>query len=450
MIWPDTATRTQGGALAIGGVSAPALAAEFGTPLYVFDEVTLRERARLFVRCFSDVYPRSRVVYAGKALLSPAIAGLLWSEGLGLDVVSGGELYAGVASGIPASAMTFHGNNKSETELAEAVAAGVGRIAIDNLLEIDLLERVVAGSDRSIPVLLRLNPGIDAHTHAKMLTGALDSKFGMPVSTGAAAGAVRRILEVPGLSLVGYHAHVGSQIFDAQLVRSTIEVMLAFAAEMRDRHGVVPDAIDPGGGFGVATAEGAADVSIAEWAAAAAGSLTAGCERYGFQLPELTVEPGRAIVAPAGVALYRVGARKEIAEVRTYVSVDGGMADNIRPTLYGARYTVALANRGGEGELETVTIAGKYCESGDILVTDASLPRLDPGDLLAVGSVGAYCLPMASNYNLAPRPAVVLVHEGRARLIRRRETYADLLTPEVWERAGGAGPSCRPVGDARL
>ncbi len=436
MVWPTTTTRDQNGALTIGGVPAPALAAEFGTPLYIFDEVTLRDRARLFLRCFSEAYPRSRVVYAGKALLSPAIVALLWSEGFGLDVVSGGELYAGLASGVPATAMTFHGNNKSEIELTEAVDAGIGRIAIDNLWEIDLLERVVAGRDRRIPVLLRLNPGVDAHTHVKMLTGALDSKFGMPVASGAAAGAVARILEVPGLELTGYHAHVGSQIFDAQLVRSTIDVMLAFAAAMRDRHGVVPDAIDPGGGFGVATDGSAADVSIEDWAAAAANALRAGCTRYGFPLPELTVEPGRAIVAPAGVALYQIGARKEIAGIRTYVSVDGGMADNIRPTLYGARYTAAVANRDGGGERETVTIAGKYCESGDVLIPDAILPRLRPGDLLAVAGAGAYCLPMASNYNLAPRPAVVLVGDGQASLIRRRETYAELLSSEVWTAQG--------------
>lgn len=436
MVWPATTTRDQNGALTIGGVAAPALAAEFGTPLYIFDEATLRAQARLFLRCFGEAYPRSRVVYAGKAGISPAIVALLWSEGLGLDVVSGGELYAGLISGVPASAMTFHGNNKSATELAEAVAAGIGRIAIDNLWEIDLLERVMAGRDRRVPVLLRLNPGVDAHTHAKMLTGALDSKFGMPVASGAAAGAVARILEVPGLELTGYHAHVGSQIFDAQLVRSTIDIMLAFAAAMRDRHGVVPDAIDPGGGFGVATDGSTADVSISDWAAAAAGALRAGCERYGFPLPELTVEPGRAIVAPAGVALYEIGARKEIAGIRTYVSVDGGMADNIRPTLYGARYTATVANRDGGGEQETVTIAGKYCESGDVLIPDATLPRLRPGDLLAVAGAGAYCLPMASNYNSAPRPAVVLVGDGQAHLIRRRETYAELMSSEVWTGQG--------------
>lgn len=439
MLWPDTTTRGRDGELVIGGVSAPTLAAEYGTPLYVFDEVTLRERARHFVRCFREVYPRSRVVYAGKAFLSPAIAAMLWSEGLGLDVVSGGELYAGLAAGVPASAMTFHGNNKSEAELREAVDAGIGRIAIDNLWEIELLERVIATTDRTVPVLLRLNPGVDAHTHAKMLTGATDSKFGMPIASGAAARAVTRIQGVHGLTLVGYHAHVGSQIFDPQLVRSTLERMLAFASEMRDQHGVVPEAIDPGGGFGVATEPGAGDVSVEKWAAAAASAIRAGCERHDLPLPELTVEPGRAIVAPAGVALYRVGARKEIDGVRTYVSVDGGMADNIRPSLYGARYTAALANRNSDDDVERVTIAGKYCESGDVLISDAQLPRLSPGDLLAVASTGAYCLPMASNYNLAPRPAVVLVHEGKSRPIRRRETYDDLLATEVMTRPGMPG-----------
>lgn len=430
MSWPVTAHRHDNGELVIGGVALPALAAEFGTPLYIYDEATLRARARLVRTAFQDAYPRSRVVYAGKALLSPAIVQILYQEGLGLDVVSGGELYAGLAAGVPAAEMTFHGNNKDEAELREAIAAGVGLIAIDNEWEIELLSRLTPVG-AAVRCLIRLNPGVDPHTHDKMRTGATDSKFGFPVDDGSAERAVQRVIGVPGLRLVGYHAHVGSQIFEPELVGETLRRMLSFAAAMRDAHGIVPEVISPGGGFGVDDTAAGEDVSITEWAAVAAETLRRECGRYELPLPELVVEPGRSIVGPAGVALYRVGSRKEIAGVRTYVSVDGGMADNIRPALYGARYSAAVVNRDAGPASETVTIAGKYCESGDVLIPDLPLPRIVPGDLLAIPMAGAYCLAMASNYNLAPRPAAVLVHEGRARLFRRRETYADLLMTEV-------------------
>lgn len=431
MPWPTTTERDGDGRLLIGGARLTDLAEVHGTPLYMFDEATLRQRARAMRQAFAAVYPDSRVVYAGKAYLSPAIVAMLWEEGLGLDVVSGGELYAGLAAGVPPQAMTFHGNNKSEQELREAIEAGIGRIAVDNLWELELLARLTAGRSTRVPVLLRLNPGVDVHTHTKMLTGAIDSKFGFPVATGAATEAVERALAIPGLDLVGFHAHIGSQIFDSSLVGRTIEVMLAFAAEMRDRLGLVTRAIDPGGGFGVGYDRSQPDVSIADWAAAAAEAIRTGCAKHDLPLPELTVEPGRAIVGPAGVALYRVGARKAIPGVRTYVSVDGGMADNIRPSLYGASYTAALANRAGGEATEPVTIAGKYCESGDVLIERIDLPPLEAGDLLAVPVAGAYCLAMASNYNLACRPAVVLVRDGEATVIRRRETYADLLATEI-------------------
>jgi diaminopimelate decarboxylase len=432
MTWPVTTRRDPDGALSIGGVALPALAAAYDTPLYVFDETTLRQRARAIVGAFRAVYPKSRVVYAGKALLSPTIVGILVEEGIGLDVVSGGELAAGLRAGMPAAAMTLHGNNKSGDELRQAVAAGVGLIAIDNDLEIELLAEIVGAFDADVAVLLRLNPGIAAHTNDKMRTGALDSKFGFPIETGQAMAAVERVATTPGLRLIGYHAHIGSQIFDAGLVRQTIDRLLDIAEEARDRFGVEPRTIVPGGGFGVADDGSGADVSIQDWAEAAAEAIRVGAERHRLLLPELVVEPGRAIVGPAGVALYRVGARKAIPGVRTYVSVDGGMADNIRPSLYGAKYSAILANRDGAGEpRETVTIAGKYCESGDLLIEDIALPRLEPGDLLAVPMAGAYCLAMASNYNLAPRPAAALVCDGVHRLFRRRETLDDMLATEL-------------------
>src|SRR5918993_214528 len=434
MTWPETTRRTAEGSLEFGGVSAVELAREFGTPLYVFDEVTLRARARRIRDAFLHVYERSRLVYAGKAYLSPALMRILVDERIGLDVVSGGEIFAGLRTGVDPAEMIFHGNNKSRAELDEAVTAGVGLIAVDNDLEITLLENVARELDRDVDVVLRLNPGVDVHTHDKMRTGATDSKFGFPVWDGQAEDAAGRICRSARLDLVGYHAHVGSQIFDPALVARTIEVIMDVAGRVHVQWGLIPKVVIPGGGFGVADDASGSDVPIDEWAKAAATAIQRGCHDHGFSPPELVVEPGRAIIGPAGVALYSVGSRKTVPGVRTYVSVDGGMADNIRPALYGARYAATLANRDAKGEpSQAVTIAGKYCESGDVLIDNASLPELDPGDLLAVPMAGAYCLAMASNYNLSPRPAVVIVADGRARLIRRRETYDDLLRHDLFE-----------------
>jgi len=432
MAWPDTTRRNIDGELEFGGVSATYLAETYGTPLYVFDQRTLVERARRIRDVFKSAYPRSRVVFAGKAYLSPTLMALLSREEIGLDVVSGGEIYAGLLAGVRADRMIFHGNNKSRRELEEAVNAGIGLIAVDNDHEIDLLEEVASTAARSIPIVLRLNPGVDPHTHEKMRTGAVDSKFGFPVWDGQALTAAARICRSSKLRLTGYHAHVGSQIFDPQLVSQTIDKMMEFASDVAKERGIPPDVVIPGGGFGVSDDASGNDVSIETWADVAAQSMMRASTRFGWPLPELIVEPGRAIIAAAGVALYEVGAQKAIEDNRTYVSVDGGMADNIRPSLYGAKYTAALANREPAGEEVTlVTIAGKYCESGDILIDHVFLPPLRAGDLLAIPMAGAYCLSMASNYNLAPRPAVVLVSDGDARLIRRRETYEDLMRSEL-------------------
>jgi diaminopimelate decarboxylase len=427
-------------------VSVVELAREFGTPLYVFDEETLRARARRIRDAFLHAYERSRLVYAGKAYLSPALMRILVEEAIGLDVVSGGEIYAGLCAEVDPSQMIFHGNNKSRVELEEAVAAGVGLIAIDNDLEISLLESVTRESGRNVEVVLRLNPGVDVHTHHKMRTGATDSKFGFPVWDGQAEDAAARVCRSTQLDLVGYHAHVGSQIFDPTLVARTIDVIMEVAGRVHQRWGAVPTVVIPGGGFGVADDASGADVPIVEWAKAAALAIERGLQEHGFPPPVLVVEPGRAIIGPAGVALYSVGSRKTVPGIRTYVSVDGGMADNIRPALYGARYAATLANRNPAGEpLQTVTIAGKYCESGDVLIDKASLPEVSVGDLLAVPMAGAYCLAMASNYNLSPRPAVVLVADGSTRLIRRRETYDDLLRSDVFESSASA-----PLDERRL
>jgi diaminopimelate decarboxylase len=432
--WPDSTARDAAGVMHIGGVSLQELAQEYGTPLYVYDEATLRNRAAEIRDIFAAAYPNSRVVYAGKAGMSPALVSILAEEGIGVDVVSGGEIFAGLKAGMDSRRMIFHGNNKSRSELEEALQAGVGLIAVDSQHELDLLEEVATRQERHPEVVLRLNPGVDPHTHHKMRTGATDSKFGFPVWDGQAAAAAARVASSGALRLAGYHAHVGSQIFDPSLVVQTLTAMMEFASAVFRRHGIAPRVIIPGGGFGVADDASGADVSIAEWAAAAAQTLREQAAHGGYDLPELVVEPGRAIVGPAGVAIYEVGARKEIPGARTYVSVDGGMSDNIRPSLYGARYSADLVNRDGAGgPTETVTIAGKYCESGDVLIDGIALPLLEAGDLLSLPMAGAYCLAMSSNYNLAPRPAVVLVSRGHARLIRRRETYADMLQNDIYD-----------------
>ena len=431
MLWPETTKRNKAGELAIGGVSVVELAEQFGTPLYIFDEVTLCNRARRAVASAMAGGPGSRAVFASKALELPVILSLLASEGLGIDVVSGGELFVALESGIDPHVITFHGNNKSHRELQEAIDAGIELIAVDNLYELDLLDALTRERREPVSVLLRVNPGIDVHTHEKIATGVLDSKFGFPLWNDDAATAVRRALEIPGIRVRGLHCHLGSQLFDVRAAELAVERVIAFAAEMRRLYGLDVQIVSPGGGMGIAYVDGMTEMDITEWMGATADALERACALARIPHPSLVFEPGRWIAGPAGVALYRVGSRRDIDGVRSYVSVDGGMADNIRPALYDAVYTAELANRTGGGERETVTIAGKYCESGDVLIRDIELPRLNPGDLLAVPAAGAYCIPMASNYNLALKPAVVLVAEGAAKLIRRRETYDDLLALDL-------------------
>lgn len=431
MLWPETTKRNDAGELTIGGISVTELAEQFGTPLYIYDEVTLRHRARQAVASAFAGGLGSRAVFASKALELPVILALLAEEGLGIDVVSGGELFVALKSGVDPHLITFHGNNKSRQELQEAIDAGIELIAVDNLHELDLLAELTSGRATPVSILLRVNPGIDVHTHDKIATGVLDSKFGFPLWTSDAEQGVQRALEIPGIALRGFHCHLGSQLFDEKAAELAIEKIVAFAAEMRRSYGIEVEIVSPGGGMGISYLEGMPEMDVAEWMGATADALERSCALARIPHPSLVFEPGRWIVGPAGVALYRVGSRRELSGVRTYVSVDGGMSDNIRPALYDAAYTATLANRVGSDTTETVTVAGKYCESGDVLIRDIDLPRLEAGDLLAIPAAGAYCIPMASNYNLALKPAVVLVSEGKARVIRRRETYDDLLALDV-------------------
>jgi diaminopimelate decarboxylase len=425
---PDTASVTAAGHLALDGVDLVNVAAEFGTPLYVYDAATIQGRARAYREGLSAAYPgESLVCYAGKAYCAPWLLRMLDAAGLGLDVVSGGELYAAQQVGFTPDRIFVHGNNKAEHELRAALEYRVGRVVIDNLEEIETLARLCAQRGQRQAVLLRVAPGVEAHTHVHIQTGVLDTKFGLSLHTGSAAEAVTRILRTASLELVGLHAHIGSQVFELDPYRETVARVFDFAAAVR----LDLRELSPGGGFGVRYTPLDGSMSPAESARAVAGAVCEAASASHVPLPRLSMEPGRSITGPAGVALYTVGSVKRIEGVRTYVAVDGGMADNIRPTAYGAVYAPLLANRAGALADATVAIAGRYCESGDVLVRDAVLPMPAVGDVVAVPASGAYQLSMASNYNLVPRPAVVVIGEGQARLVRRRETYADLLSAEL-------------------
>lgn len=430
-LFPDTTRVDIDGRLSIGGCDAIELAERYGTPLYVYDTATVLARAGAYREALTASYPaRATVCYAAKAYVAPWLLRLLEPEGLGLDVVSGGELHVAVVAGFPRERVYFHGNNKGADELAYALDQRVGRIVIDNLEEVTLLGRLAADRGVPQPVLLRIGPGVDVHTHAHLVTGAPDTKFGLDIASGAAEEAVRAILAQPALELRGFHAHIGSQIRDIEPYRESIERSFAFAAEMKAKTEFVMRELSPGGGYPVRYVPSDPDVSPLEMVRAVAGAVVTAAGRHGLALPELTIEPGRSIVAPAGVALYRVGSVKR--GTRTYVAVDGGMADNIRPTAYGAEYSAVVADRVGDTTDETdVAIAGKYCETGDVLVQRVSLPLPRVGEVIAIPVAGAYQLSMASNYNMAPRPAVVVVADGAARLVRRRESYEDLVARDV-------------------
>ena len=427
MLLPITYRVNARGHMEVGGCDLVDLAAEHGTPLYVYDEETVRQRAREFVDAMAGA---GEVLYSAKAFASPLFLRLIAEEGLGLDVVSAGELNLALRSGFPADRIYFLGNNKSAAELELAVGAGC-TIVIDGGYEIELLRRVVPAGRRA-RAELRLSPGIKPDTHDFISTGQLDSKFGFSIESGAARRAVEEALGHPAIELVGLHSHIGSQIFDLRGHVAAMEVMLDFLVELKRDLDFEPATLGAGGGLGIAYTRDDDPPTPRDFVATLRGALEAGTARRGIATPRLVVEPGRSIAGPAGLTLYTAGSIKDIPGVRRYVAVDGGMGDNIRPKLYGARYEVFKAAEPEGAPAGRVTIAGKYCESTDILVSDAELPPVSSGDVLCVPATGAYCLAMASNYNGIPRPEVVLVRGGRARVMRRRETLDDLLAAEVF------------------
>ncbi len=423
-LWPQTATLEPDGVMAVGGVRIDALAREFGTPAYVLDEADFRARARAWREAFRG----GEVFYAAKAFLCRTVARWVAEEGLSLDVCTGGELAIAESVGFPAGRLAFHGNNKSVAELRRAVAYRVGRVVVDSFVEIDRLAAVAAQAGVRQRVYLRVTPGVEAHTHEYVSTGQEDQKFGFSLASGAAAEAVRLVLGRPELELVGLHAHIGSQIFDTAGFGLAAHRMVGLLAQVRAEHGVELPELDLGGGLGIAYTGEDAPLGVEDVADRLNVIVGKECASAGLAVPKLAVEPGRAISGPTTVTVYEVGTVKELPGLRTYVSVDGGMSDNIRTALYDAHYTARLVSRASPADARVVTVVGKHCESGDVVVHDVPLPAdLAPGDLVAVPASGAYHRSMASNYNHVTRPPVVAVRDGRARVIVRRETDDDLL-----------------------
>jgi diaminopimelate decarboxylase len=423
-VLPITGLVNEAGHLELGGCDTLELARDFGTPLYVFCEETFRTRARELTAAF----PEASLSYAAKAFPSIAVFQIAAQEGLGLDVASGGELHTALAAGFPPERITLHGNNKSDEAIARAVGAGVGRIALDNLEEIDRVASAAAAAGRQQKVWLRVTPGVEAHTHTYIQTGQEDSKFGLSIEAGLAMEAARQASAHRSLDLVGVHAHIGSNIFSYDPFGKTVEILFEFLADIDQVLGLSFEEVNLGGGFGIPYVAGDFPLRLDLLAKLLSETARAEAERLGLRVPRLGFEPGRFLVGNAMVTLYSVGVVKEIPGVRTYVCVDGGMSDNIRPALYQARYTAFLANKARHEPSRVVTIAGMHCESGDILVRDVALPSsVTRGDLLVVPATGAYGHSMASNYNRQPRPPVILVNGGRAYPIVRRESLDDLL-----------------------
>jgi diaminopimelate decarboxylase len=427
-LWPCTVSRTEAGFLQVGGLSVVDLAAEYGTPAYVLDEDDLRARCREFAAAFGD----ADVYYAGKSFLCRAVVKVIDEEGLFLDVCTGGELAVALAAGFPPERMGFHGNNKSVAELERAVEVGVGRIIVDSFDEIARLSAIAERTGRRPVVLVRVTVGVEAHTHEFIATAHEDQKFGFSLAGGAAFEAATQILDQGVLELVGLHSHIGSQIFDTSGFEVSARRVLELQAQIRDARGVELPDLDLGGGFGIAYTTQDDPSAPGDLAKRINKIVEAECELASLRKPRLSIEPGRAIVGPAVFTLYEIGTIKDVDGIRTYVSVDGGMSDNIRTALYDASYSATMANRRSPAEPLLARVVGKHCESGDIVVKDEFLPAdVQPGDLLAVPGTGAYCRSMASNYNHVPRPPVIAVRDGASRLIVRRETVEDLLALDV-------------------
>ena len=431
MLTPNLTVSPEGHLL-IGGADTVALAKQHGTPLYVMDENMIRESCRGYNDVIRDEYAgRGLICYASKAFSCKEIYRIVDSEGLGADCISDGEMYTALAAGMPAEKIVLHGNSKTDTELAMAVDKGIGRIVADNLPELERLNAVAAAKGKRAKVLLRIKPGIDAHTHEFVQTGKIDSKFGFALETGEALEAVRIASAYPNLELAGLHCHIGSQILDTEPFAEAARVMVRFMAEIRSSLGITLTELNLGGGPGIRYTEEDDPKPFGEIVRAILGALKDTCAALDFPEPFVLFEPGRSIVGGAGLTLYTVMAKKTIPNIRTYVLIDGGMCDNPRYALYQSRYEALVANRAGQPRSETVTLGGKCCESGDLIGEGMPLQAAENGDIVAVLATGAYNYSMAMNYNRNPRAEVVMVKDGQARTVVRRESYEDLVRNDV-------------------
>ncbi len=420
------------GHLLLGGADTVELAKEFGTPLYVFDENDIRNNCKNFKEAFDENYDgNALVLYASKAFSCKEMYRLINSEGLGADVVSGGELYTALAAGLPAEKIYFHGNNKTANEIAYALDSKIGRIVVDNIFELETIDSMAKDKGIKAKVLFRIKPGIDAHTHDFIRTGQIDSKFGFALENGEAYDAVETVAKMENVELVGIHCHIGSQIFETEPFVLAAEVMIGFADKIRKELNVVLKEINFGGGYGIKYLNSDKPVTKKESVKLLCDAVKKTCADYDYPLPKLLIEPGRSIVGASTLTLYKIGAVKTIKDIRTYVSIDGGMTDNPRYALYGAKYEAVVANKADKPKDFEATIAGKCCESGDLIQENAKIQTPEVNDTLAVLATGAYNYSMASNYNRIPRPAAVMVKDGEARLIINRETYEDLVRNDI-------------------
>lgn len=417
--------------LYIGGISTIDLAREYGTPLYVIDEDLVRSQCRRYYKSFKVEEKKNRVAYAGKAFLTLAMCQIVSSEDLCLDVVSGGELYTAWKSGFSMDKVYFHGNNKTVEEIEMGVNLGVGKFVVDNMYEIEKINAIAQEKNKTQKILLRVTPGIEAHTHEYIKTGQIDSKFGFTILNDKIIDVIKKAITFSNIELIGLHCHIGSQIFDTKPYEDEVEIMLSIIKNINDETGYEIKELDLGGGFGIYYKEGDVPKRIEEFCEIILNKAESIAERLNIKLPCLVIEPGRSIIGNAGTTLYTVGSIKEIPDIRKYVSVDGGMSDNIRPALYNARYECIIANKVESSLRETVTVSGKCCESGDILINDVEISETQSGDILAVLTTGAYGYSMSNNYNKIPKPAVIVVSNGDVKLICKRQTFEEVIQNEI-------------------
>ena len=417
--------------LVIGKNDTVELAKKFGTPLYVMDEELIRKNCRIYKNAMDKYSNGGTVLYANKAFCTLYTCRIAKEEGLGLDVVSGGELYTALKADFPTEKICFHGNNKTSDELEMAVKNNVGHIIVDNIYELEELEKIAERHNKIQKIMFRIKPGIDAHTHRFIRTGQIDSKFGVALENGEAFDIIKTAAKMKNVKVTGVHCHIGSQIFDIEPFCRAAEIMMNFVGDLKDKLGLEINELNLGGGYGIMYTADDDPIEYDKYIEHVAEIVKDTAKKRGVKMPHIFMEPGRSIVASAGITLYTIGGIKDIKNVRKYVSVDGGMGDNPRYILYQSEYTAVLANRAGDKPTEKVTVAGKCCESGDILLKDTMLPKTEAGDTLAVLATGAYNYSMASNYNRIPRPAVVAVKNGEARVVVKRETYDDLIKNDI-------------------